>query len=412
MKRVVITGLGAATTLGLDLKTIETTLREGKSCLSYCPDYAAHGFKCHVAGWLAEWNASEFFTKKALKTMGRASEFTAYAAIAALKDSQLSAADVQSDRCGVLVGCGEGSSRDMFEAATIMATHNNPRKMGIRVPKTMASSRSSNITMLIKNEGVSFGISDACATGLVNIGYAYQLVKWGVQDLVFAGGGESCDWTGGAFFDAMGVVPTQFNHQPAVASRPFDRDRQGFVMGEGGGIVVVEERDRALSRGAPIYGEIVGYATNCDGGASMVAPSPAGQAHCMEAALKDAHLPPAKIDYINAHGTSTKRGDVSEIAAIRQVMGSHTPMLTSVKSQIGHTIGAAGAIELITTLLMMKRGFVAPSINIEQLDEACAYPNIVTATKEVQIDTALTNNFAFGGSNATMIVRSDRWAIA
>lgn len=405
MRRVVITGLGAASTLGLELDEIEQTLRQGKSCITYCTDFEEHGFKSLVAGWLANWDASHFFNRKALKTMGRGSEFTSYAALEALKDSELSDADVQNDRCGVIVGCGEGSGMDMFEAAYAMEKHNNPRKIGIRVPKTMSSSRSSNVTMLIKNRGMSIGISDACATGLVNIGYAYQAVKWGIQDVIFAGGGESSDWTGSSFFDAMGVVPTKYNDNPSAASRPFDKDRDGFVMAEGGGIVVVEELQHALSRGAQIYGEIIGYATNCDGGYSMVAPSPEGQAQCMNTALEDAGLEPKEIDYINTHGTSTGAGDPSEIAAIKQVFAEYSPMLTSTKSQIGHTIGAAGAIELIASLLMMKQSFIAPSINIDNLDEECAYPNIVTTYKNVEFDTLLTNNFAFGGSNATMIVK-------
>jgi 3-oxoacyl-[acyl-carrier-protein] synthase-1 len=252
---------------------------------------------------------------------------------------------------------------------------------------------------------MSLAISDACASGLVNIGFAYQMVKWAVQDVVFAGGGESCDWAGSAFFDAMGVLPSAFNDIPAVASRPFDRNRSGFVMGEGGGICVIESLDHAISRGAPIYGEIIGYATNCDGGYSMVAPSIDGQIRCMRMVLEDAGLEPGDIDYINTHGTSTIAGDPSEIAAIKQVFQEHTPMLTSTKSQIGHTIGAAGAIELIASLIMMKRSFIAPSINIDHLDPDCEYPDIVNQYRDAEFNTFLTNNFAFGGSNASMIVR-------
>ncbi len=408
MARVVITGLGAASTLGLELKEIEQTLRSGRSCITLCPDLEAHGFSSLVAGWMPDWDASQFFDRKALRFMGRGSEFTTYAAKKALEDSGCSRADVENDRCGVLVGCGEGSAVDLFEAAQIMAEHNKPRKIGIRVPRTMGSSRSANITMLLKNRGMSMGISDACATGLVNIGYAYQVVKWGLQDVVFAGGGESCDWCGSSFFDAMGVLPTTFNDNPAAASRPFDRDRAGFVIAEGGGIVVVEELEHARSRGAKIYGEIVGYASNCDGGVSMVAPVVETQAECMRQALQDAGLQPADIDYINTHGTSTVVGDPSEIAAIKQVFADRLPMINSTKSQIGHTIGAAGAIELIASLLMMKSSFIAPSINIDHLADDCQYPNIVTTCKEVAFDAFLTNNFAFGGSNSSMIVRKFR----
>jgi len=405
MRRVVITGLGAASTLGLELSEIRQLLREGKSGITYCPDFEEKGFKSLVAGRITNWDAAEHLPRKSLKTMGRGSEFASYAAIKALEDSQLSETDVQNDRCGVIVGCGEGSATDMFEAAYAMEKHNKPRRIGIRVPKTMGSSRSSNITLLIKNRGMSLGISDACATGLVNIGYAFQVVKWGIQDMVLAGGGESCDWSGSAFFDAMGVLPSTFNDNPGVASRPFERDRAGFVMAEGGGIVVVEGLDHAVSRGAPVYGEIIGYTTNCDGGYSMVAPSTEGQVRCMKAALREAGLEPKEIEYINTHGTSTVAGDPSEIAAIKQVFGEYAPMITSVKSQIGHTIGAAGALELIASLLMMKHNFIAPSINLDNLDEACDYPNIVTTCKEIEFDTFLTNNFAFGGSNASMIVR-------
>ncbi len=408
MARVVITGLGLASTLGLELKAAEQTLRSGRSCITRCPDLEAHGFSSLVAGWIPDWDASQFFDRKALKFMGRGSEFTTYAAKKALQDSALAPADVESDRCGVLVGCGEGSAADMFEAAYAMAEHNKPRRIGIRVPRTMSSSRSANVTMLLKNRGMSMGISDACATGLVNIGYAYQAIKWGIQDVVFAGGGESCDWAGGAFFDAMGVLPTNFNDNPAAASRPFDKDRSGFVIGEGGGIVVVEELRHALSRGAQIYGEIVGYASNCDGGYSMVAPVSETQAQCMRLALQDAGLQPRDIDYINTHGTSTVLGDPSEIEAIKQVFPDRPPMVTSTKSQIGHTIGAAGAIELIASLLMMRGSFIAPSINIDALGEDCQYPDIVTTFREVAFDAFLTSNFAFGGSNSSMIVRQYR----
>ena len=405
MKRVVITGLGAASTLGLELPEIEKTLRQGKSCITFCPDFEKHGFKSLVAGWMADWDATQFFDRKAIKTMGRGSEFTSYAGIKALEDSELKEADVQSDRCGVIVGCGEGSCADMYAAAYAMKDFNRPRKIGLRVPKTMGSSRSANITMRIKNRGMSLGISDACATGLVNIGYAFQVVKWGMQDVVFAGGGESCDWQSAAFFDAMGVYPNNFNDNPPASSRPYDRDRAGFVIAEGGGIVVVEELQHALSRGANIYGEVVGYATNCDGGYSMVAPNTEGQARCMKAALLDADLEPTDIDYINTHGTSTIAGDPSEISAVKEIFKNHAPMLSSTKSQIGHAIGAAGAIELVAALIMMKQSFVAPSINIDNLDEECNYDNIVTSSKDVEFDTLLSNNFAFGGSNATMIIK-------
>jgi len=405
MRRVVITGMGAASTLGLELNEIESALRQGKSGISYCPALAEHGFTSLVAGWLPDWDAAQFLSRKALKTMGRGSEFTSYAGLKAMQDSRLTEVEVQSDRCGVIVGCGEGSAQDMFEAAYAMKEHNKPRRIGIRVPQTMSSSRSANLTMLIKNQGMSLGLSAACATGLVNIGYAYQLVKWGIQDIVFAGGGDACDWTGTAFFDAMGVLSSAFNDHPAKASRPFDKDRDGFVMAEGGGVVVVEELQRAVNRGAQVYGEIIGYATNCDGGYSMVAPLSDGAARCMQAALDQAGLEPADIDYINTHGTATEAGDPSEIQAINKIFTEHKPMVTSTKSQIGHAIGAAGALEFIAALIMLKRSFVAPSINLDQMDERCAYENFVRSTREVKFKTFLTNNFAFGGSNASMIVR-------
>ncbi len=405
MRRVVITGMGAASALGLELKEIEDALRQGKSGISFCPDFAEHGFSSLVAGWLPDWDAKQFLPFKSLKTMGRGSEFSSYAGLQALQDSRLAEAEVQSDRCGVMVGCGEGSAMDMFEAAYAMKEHNKPRRVGIRVPQTMSSSRSANLTMLIKNQGMSLGLSAACATGLVNIGYAYQSIKWGLQDIVFAGGGDSCDWAGTAFFDAMGVLSSAFNEQPTRASRPFDKQRDGFVMAEGGAVVVVEELQRALSRGAHIYGEIIGYATNCDGGYSIVAPFPDGAVRCMQAALAEAGLEPSAIDYVNTHGTSTLAGDPSEITAIKKVFNSHQPMVTSTKSQIGHSIGAAGALEFVAAMLMLNGSFVAPSLNLDQADEACAYGNFVTATREQKFDTFLTNNFAFGGSNASMIVR-------
>ncbi|MBN1998199.1 beta-ketoacyl-ACP synthase I [candidate division KSB1 bacterium] len=408
MRRVVITGMGAASSLGLDIKVISTTLRSGKSCIIYNPHYEEHGFTSLVSGWIPDWDAKQFFDRKALKTMGPGSEFTSYAALRAMEDSGLPENEVQSDRCGVIVGCGEGSAQDMFEAAQSMIEHNRPRRIGIRVPKTMGSSRSANITLLLKNRGVSFGISAACATGLVNIGYAYQMVKWGIQDIVFAGGGESADWCGSSFFDAMGVLPSKYNDNPSASSRPFDKNRDGFVMAEGGGVVVVEDLARAKSRGAKIYGEIVGYASNCDGGLSMVLPSPDGQSRCMQAALNDAGLKAKEIDYINTHGTSTVAGDPSEIKAVQEVFGDHAPMLSSTKSQIGHAIGAAGALEFIAAVLMLNESFIAPSINIDELDEACAYTNIITETKNVEFDSFLTNNFAFGGSNASMIVKKYR----
>jgi 3-oxoacyl-[acyl-carrier-protein] synthase-1 len=405
MRRVVISGLGAATVLGLELKQIEAALRSGQSGITFCPEFEARGFSSRVAGWMPEWNAAEIFDRRTLKNMGRGSEFTCYAALQALEDSGLTETDVQNERCGCIAGCGEGSALDMFEAAYAMQKYNRPRRIGLRVPKTMASSRSANISFLIKNRGISLAISNACASGLANVGYGYQVIRWGIQDVVFAGGGESCDWAGSAFFDAMGVLPDRFNDDPSAASRPFDRDRNGFVMGEGGGVVVLEELQHALSRGAPIYGEIAGYATNCDGGYSMVAPSEEGQAGCIRQVLREAGMRPEDIDYINTHGTSTVAGDPSEIAAIRSVFQKCSPMLTSTKSQIGHTIGAAGAIELIASLIMMNQSFIAPSINLVNLDPACQYGNIITQAKDVSFESFMTNNFAFGGSNASMIVR-------
>jgi 3-oxoacyl-[acyl-carrier-protein] synthase-1 len=405
MRRVVITGLGAVSTLGVELRDIEESLRAGKSGITFCPEFEEHGFRSTVAGWIRDWNPGDFLPRKSLKFMGRAATFSTSAALRALSDSGLKESDVQSDRCGVIVGCGEGSSGDMFESALAMEKHNKPRRVGIRIPRTMSSTHSANITMLLKNRGMSLAISDACATGLVNVGYGAQAVMWGMQDVVFAGGAEACDWAGACFFDAMGVLSAGFNERPSAASRPFDRDRCGFVIAEGAGIVVVEERERALARGAPIYGEIVGYATNCDGGTSMVAPYTEGQVRCMNLALGDGGLDPEGIDYVNTHGTSTEAGDPSEIAALREVFGDASPLVTSTKSQIGHSIGAAGALELIASLIMMKGSFVAPSINIDNLDEACRYPGIVTETREASIETFLTNNFAFGGSNASMIVR-------
>ncbi len=405
MRRVVITGMGAASAMGLDLRQIERTLRQGKSCISFCPAFEEHGFNSLIAGWMPEWHPEELIPRKALKTMGRGSEFTSYAGLKALEHSHLIEAEVQNERCGVIAGCGEGSAMDMFEAAYAMKDHNKPRRVGIRVPQTMSSTRSANLTMLLKNQGMSLAIADACATGLVNIGYAYQVIKWGVQDVVFAGGGESCDWAGGAFFDAMGVLSSRFNDAPEKASRPFDKDRDGFVIAEGGGIVVVEELQHALIRGAKIYGEIVGYASNCDGGYSIVAPFSGGAAACMQAALNDAGMQASGIDYINTHGTSTVAGDPSEIAAIKKVFQDHHPMVTSTKSQIGHTIGAAGALELIAALVMLNGNFVAPSLNLENPDPECVYENYVTEYKEVSFNTLLSNNFAFGGSNAAMIVK-------
>jgi 3-oxoacyl-[acyl-carrier-protein] synthase I len=405
MRRVVITGMGAASSLGLDLTTIEQNLRKGTSGISYHPDYEAHGFNSLVSGWIKEWRPADVLPRKAIKTMGRGSEFTSFAGLQALQDSGLHETDVRSDRCGVIVGCAEASARDMFEAALAMQEHNKPRRIGIRVPKTMASSRSANLTLLLKNQGMSLAISDACATGLANIGYAYQVIKWGVQDVILAGGGDSADWAGGAFFDAMGVLSCGYNDTPEAASRPFDKDRDGFIMSEGGGIVVVEELDHARARGARIYGEIMGYATNCDGGYSMVAPNPDGATRCVQAALADAGLKPQEIDYINTHGTSTVTGDPSEITAIHRVFQEHRPMVTSTKSQIGHTIGAAGALELIASLVMLNGGFIAPSLNLDQVDDECVYDHFVTQPRQVNFNTFLTNNFAFGGSNASMVVR-------
>jgi 3-oxoacyl-[acyl-carrier-protein] synthase-1 len=405
MRRVVITGMGAACSLGLTLPEIEESLRRGRSGITYCPDFAEHGFNSLVAGWIADWDAASHLPFKSLKTMGRGSEFSSYAGLKALEDSGLAEEMVQSDRTGVVIGCGEGSTMDMFQAAYAMKEHNKPRRVGIRVPQTMSSSRSANLTLLIKNRGISLGLSAACATGLVNIGYAFQLIRWGLQEIVFAGGADSCDWAGTSFFDAMGVLSSAQNDHPEKASRPFDKDRDGFIMAEGGGVVVVEVLEHAQRRGAKIYGEILGYAANCDGGYSIVAPWPDGAVRCMQAAMADAGVTPTEIEYINPHGTSTEAGDPSEIEAINRVFTDHKPMLSSTKSQIGHTIGAAGALEFIAALLMLNGGFIAPSLNLDQPDEKCRYDNFVTRPREVRIDTFLTNNFAFGGSNAAMIVR-------
>ncbi|WP_370979286.1 beta-ketoacyl-ACP synthase I [Agaribacterium sp. ZY112] len=400
MKRVVITGMGIVSCIGNDKDTVLNSLKEGKSGIKINPDYVEQKFRSHVAGSI-DIDFSEHIDRKVQRFMGDAAAFAYISMKQAIEDSNLTEEQVSNERTGIVMGSGGASTASVVESADIMRSRGVKRAGPYRVTQTMGSTASACLATPFKIKGVNYSISSACATSAHCIGHAMELIQLGKQDVVFAGGGEEEHWTLTGLFDAMGALSTKYNDTPEKASRPYDADRDGFVIAGGGGCVVVESLDHALARGAKIYGEIIGYGATSDG-YDMVAPSGEGAARCMRMAMQDLDAP---IDYINSHGTSTPVGDTKELGAVKEVFGDKVPPIASTKSLTGHSLGATGVQEAIYTLLMMENNFIAASANVENLDEAATDCNIVTEKREQEINVAMSNSFGFGGTNATLLMK-------
>jgi 3-oxoacyl-[acyl-carrier-protein] synthase-1 len=400
MKRAVITGLGIVSSIGNDQQQVLESLKAGRSGIKASQEFADMGLRSQVWGQI-EIDTAALIDRKALRFMGDAAAYAYISMQQAIEDAGLTPEQVSNFRTGLVVGSGGASSKTQIEAADILREKGVKRVGPYAVPKTMSSTCSACLATPFEIKGVNYSISSACATSAHCIGHAVELIQLGKQDIIFAGGGEEVHWTLAMEFDAMGALSTKYNETPELASRTYDADRDGFVISGGGGILVVEELEHALARGAKIYAEIVGYGATSDG-YDMVAPSGEGAVRCMEMAMKDVKGP---IDYVNTHGTSTPVGDVKELGAIQQVFGGKSPAISATKAMTGHALGAAGVHEAIYSLLMMEHNFIAPSININTLDDAAAGLNIVTQATEAQLTTVMSNSFGFGGTNATLVMQ-------
>ncbi|MDE2487773.1 MAG: beta-ketoacyl-ACP synthase I [Alphaproteobacteria bacterium] len=399
MRRVVVTGLGVVSSIGVNANEVTAALREAKSGVVAAPEYAELGFRSQVhAPPGLDWES--MVDRRAARFLAQGTAYGHVAMEQAIADAGLSEAEVSNERTGLIVGSGGPSTRTIVEAAEIARTK-GPKRVGpFAVPKAMSSGPSATLATWFKIRGLNFSISSACATSTHCIGVGFEQIAMGKQDMVFAGGVEELDWTLSVLFDAMGAMSSGFNDRPAVASRAYDRDRDGFVIAGGAGVLVLEEYEHAKARGAKIYAEIVGYAANSDG-YDMVAPSGEGAIRCMRMAM------PAdgrKIDYLNTHGTSTPVGDTKEMEAVRAVFGAQPPMISSTKSLTGHSLGAAGAQEAIYCLLMLNNGFLAESAHIENLDPAFEDLPILRKRLDRQVETAMSNSFGFGGTNGCLVM--------
>ncbi|MGM3191620.1 beta-ketoacyl-ACP synthase I [Dickeya dadantii subsp. dieffenbachiae] len=402
MKRAVITGLGILSSIGNNKEEVLASLREGRSGITFSEELKDSGMRSHVWGNV-KLDTAGLIERKVVRFMSDASIYAYLCMEEAVKDSGLAEEAYQNNpRVGLIVGSGGGSPRFQVFGADAMRSPRGLKAVGpYVVTKAMASGVSACLATPFKIHGVNYSISSACATSAHCIGNAVEQIQMGKQDIVFAGGGEELCWELACEFDAMGALSTKYNETPERASRTYDADRDGFVIAGGGGIVVVEELEHALARGAHIYAEVVGYGATSDG-ADMVAPSGEGAVRCMKLALQDVDTP---VDYINTHGTSTPVGDVKELWAIRQVFGDNVPPISSTKAMTGHSLGAAGVQEAIYTLLMLEHGFIAPSINVETLDEQAQGMNVVTEPTERNLTTVMSNGFGFGGTNAVLVMR-------
>ena len=404
MRRVVVTGLGIVSSIGNNAEEVTASLRAGKSGIEASPEMAEHGFRSQIAGTI-KIDPKEHVDKRALRFMGPGAAYAHIAMTQAIADAGLSEDQVQNERTGLVAGSGGPSTSAMLTAhQSVLSTGATKRIGPFAVPKCMSSTISANLATAFKIKGINYSITSACSTSLHCIGNAAEQIMMGKQDIMFAGGGEELDWTLSCLFDAMGAMSSKRNDDPQKASRAFDEDRDGFVISGGGGIVVLEELDHALARGATIYAEVTGFAATSDGH-DMVAPSGEGGERAMRLALKT--LPEGRtVSYINAHGTSTPVGDVGEGAAVRRVFGEgNVPPISSTKSMTGHAQGAAGALEAIFCLLMLKGDFITPSINVETLAEGINPGEIATAYVEgAGLDTVMTNSFGFGGTNGSMLL--------
>jgi 3-oxoacyl-[acyl-carrier-protein] synthase-1 len=401
MRRVVVTGMGIVSSIGNNTQEVLASLREAKSGIAKAEKYAELGFRCQVHG-APSLEPEEVVDRRAMRFLGRGAAWNHVAMEQAIRDSGVEESDISNERTGIVMGSGGPSTRTIVESALI-AKEKGPKRIGpFAVPKAMSSTASATLATWFKIKGVNYSISSACATSNHCIGNAAELIQWGKQDMIFAGGCEDLDWTLSVLFDAMGAMSSKYNDTPQTASRAYDKDRDGFVIAGGAGVLVLEELEHAKARGAKIYAEVAGYGATSDG-YDMVAPSGEGAERCMKMALATCKTP---IDYINPHATATPVGDAKEIEAIRKVFGDKCPPISATKSLSGHSLGAAGVQEAIYSLLMMQNGFICESANIQNLDpEFEGMPIVRERRDDVKLGAVLSNSFGFGGTNASVVFK-------
>jgi 3-oxoacyl-[acyl-carrier-protein] synthase-1 len=402
MRRVAVTGLGIICPIGNSTQEVTQALRDARSGITPAVDYQRMGFRSQVEGSL-KIDLDATIDRRARRFMGDGAAYNFLAMQQAIADSGLEEKDIVNERTGLIMGSGGPSVKALISAADTARSEpvKGPKRVGpFVVPKAMSSTCSAVLSTWFKIKGLSYSISSACATSAHCIGNAAELIQWGKQDVMFAGGGEELDWSLSVLFDAMGAMSSHFNDTPGRASRAYDRNRDGFVIAGGGGTLVLEEMEHAQARGAKIYAELVGYGATSDGH-DMVAPSGEGAVRCMRQALAGVKAP---VDYVNAHGTSTPVGDVTEIAAMRETFGKNMPAVNSTKSLTGHSLGAAGVHEAVYTLLQMQSGFIAESANIEEIDpEVADAPIVRKRIDNAKLETVMSNSFGFGGTNASLV---------
>jgi len=404
MRRVVITGLGVISPIGNNIDEVTDALKVGRSGIAFEPEYAENGFRSRVAG-IPDINPADHIDKRHMRFMGVGGGYNYLAMEQAIADSGLESNEVSNERTGLIMGSGGPSTSNFYTAFDVVKNKGGPKRMGpFMVTRCMSSAHSATLATPFKIKGLNYSITSACATSAHCIGNAMEQIQMGKQDVVFAGGGEEVSWSLSCLFDAMNAMSSKYNDFPETASRPYDADRDGFVIAGGGGVLVLEELEHAKARGAKIHAELTGYGATSDG-ADMVAPSGEGGERSMRQAI--AMLDPdRKINYINAHGTSTPAGDVTEVEAIRNIFGrGETPPISSTKSLTGHSLGATSVHEAIYSLSMMKNNFISASANVQNLDPALDAAEIVTQRQDdIELDTILSNSFGFGGTNATLIM--------
>jgi 3-oxoacyl-[acyl-carrier-protein] synthase-1 len=401
MRRVVVTGMGIVSSIGNNTQEVLASLREAKSGITRAEDQAKLGFRSQVAG-VPTLDASAIVDRRAMRFHGGGTAWNHVAMDQAIRDAALEEKDISNPKTGIIMGSGGPSTKTIVEAADTTRTK-GPKRVGpFAVPKAMSSTASATLATWFKIKGVNYSISSACATSNHCIGNAYEMIQAGKQDVMFAGGCEELDWTLSVLFDAMGAMSSGYNDKPAVASRAYDKNRDGFVIAGGAGVLVLEEYERAKARGAKIYGELAGYGATSDGH-DMVAPSGEGAVRCMQMALENVKLP---VDYINPHATSTPVGDIKEIEAIREVFGAKCPPISATKSLTGHSLGATGVQEAIYSLLMMNNGFICESAHIDEIDPDFAdMPIVRKRVDNAKLNCVLSNSFGFGGTNATLVFK-------
>jgi 3-oxoacyl-[acyl-carrier-protein] synthase-1 len=402
MRRVVVTGMGIVSSIGNNSQEVLASLREAKSGISRADKYAELGFRCQVHG-MPQIEAETMIDRRAMRFLGRGAAWNHIAMEQAIRDSGVEEGDISNPRTGIIMGSGGPTTSTIVDAADITRKNSSPKRIGpFAVPKAMSSTASATLATWFKIKGVNYSIASACATSNHCIGNAAEMIQWGKQDMMFAGGCEDVDWTMSNLFDAMGAMSSKYNDTPQSASRAYDKDRDGFVIAGGAGVLVLEELEHAKARGAKIYAELAGYGATSDG-YDMVAPSGEGAQRCMKMALETCKAP---IDYINPHATATPVGDAKEIEAIRAVFGDKCPPISATKSLSGHSLGAAGVQEAIYSLLMMNNGFICESANIKNLDPAFEGMPIVRERRDnVKLGAVLSNSFGFGGTNASLVLK-------